>query len=116
MFNNPSTADKTKIASQLITLINGAETGSDIRVAAFEFTDPDVLAALKAAHAKGVNVKVLISERRACRAPPSRTRASSASSSTPGTRKPVPVSSWASSMGSRPSRRARWRQVNAARL
>ncbi|WP_165977282.1 phospholipase D-like domain-containing protein [Nonomuraea diastatica] len=59
VFNNPTTADATKIVDQLITLISGAEAGSDIRVTAFEFTDPDVLAALKAAHAKGVNVKVL---------------------------------------------------------
>ncbi|RSN15548.1 hypothetical protein DMB42_01580 [Nonomuraea sp. WAC 01424] len=59
VFNNPNTADKTKIVNQLITLIDGAETGSDIRVTAFEFTDPDVLAALKAAHARGVNIKVL---------------------------------------------------------
>ncbi|TDC97541.1 hypothetical protein E1292_36845 [Nonomuraea deserti] len=59
VFNNPGTADATKIVDRLITLIGGAEAGSDIRVTAFEFTDPDVLAALKAAHDKGVNVKVL---------------------------------------------------------
>ncbi|MGP3936227.1 phospholipase D-like domain-containing protein [Nonomuraea sp. KM88] len=59
VFNNPGTADASKIVDQLITLIGGAAAGSDIRMTAFEFTDSDVLAALKAAHARGVNVKVL---------------------------------------------------------
>lgn len=60
-FNNPlgSPTQQRKLLQQVIRTVNSAPAGSTIRMAVFSFGDPQTADALLAAHARGVNVKLV---------------------------------------------------------
>ncbi len=64
VFNDPNDAVKKKaVSDRLRTLIQSADEGSTIRIAIFEFQDPSITEALKAARARRVNVQVVADSR-----------------------------------------------------
>lgn len=60
-FNNPlgSPNQQRRLLQQVIRTVNSAPAGSTIRMAVFSFGDPQTADALLAAHARGVNVKLV---------------------------------------------------------
>jgi len=60
-FNNPlgTPTQQRKLLQQVIRTVNSAPAGSTIRMAVFSFGDPQTADALLAAHARGVNVKLV---------------------------------------------------------
>ncbi|MEU8539930.1 phospholipase D-like domain-containing protein [Streptomyces sp. NPDC048717] len=61
-FNDPGgdTAAQNRIRDHVVDLVNRAESGSTISVGMYNFTDDNVSAALAAASARGVGVRILL--------------------------------------------------------
>ncbi len=59
VFNNPHTSARTAIQDYVVSLINGADTGSTIRLSTYIFAAATYRTALVNAHARGVNVQLV---------------------------------------------------------